>query len=87
MDAMSRLTFYVRANWDAQAKVWVSESNIDGLHIETATLDEFEAVMNDTAAELVVQKPIPKADFARRPMSELVPTIFWERPAQQPVIV
>jgi hypothetical protein len=82
METMSRLTFYVRAKWDAEAKVWISESNILGLNIETTTLDEFEAVMNDVAAELVFENHIAKSDFSRRPLN--VPTIIWERPLAQP---
>ena len=44
----------VRAVWDAQAEVFYSESDIEGLHIEAATLDEFEAIMLDVAPELIM---------------------------------
>lgn len=46
-------TFYVRAVWDEEAQVFYSESDISGLHIEAATLDEFEAVMSEFAEELI----------------------------------
>lgn len=46
--------FTVEAIWDDEAKVFYSESDISGLHIETKTLEEFEEVMNDVAAELIV---------------------------------
>ena len=41
---MDKRTFVVSSIWDAEAKVYYSESEIVGLHIEAATLDEFEAV-------------------------------------------
>ncbi len=41
-----RKTFHVEALWDAEAKVWVSRSDVPGLVIETATLAEFEALMH-----------------------------------------
>ena len=46
--------FTVRAVWDAENCIFVSESNIKGLHIETETIEEFEEVMNDIAGELFV---------------------------------
>jgi len=46
--------FRVKAVWDAQAEVFYSESDIEGLHIEAATLDEFEAIMLDVAPELIM---------------------------------
>lgn len=46
-------TFYVRAVWDEEARVFYSESDISGLHIEAQTIEEFEAVMNEYAPELV----------------------------------
>ena len=47
-------TFRVKAVWDAQAEVFYSESDIEGLHIEAATLDEFEAILLDVAPELIM---------------------------------
>lgn len=44
----------VKAVWDAEAEVFYSESDIEGLHIEAATLDEFEAIMLDAAPELIM---------------------------------
>ena len=55
-------TFRVKAVWDAEAEVFYSQSDIEGLHIEAATLrlgsgqalDEFEAIMLDAAPELIM---------------------------------
>ena len=47
-------TFRVKAVWDAEAEVFYSQSDIEGLHIEAATLDEFEAIMLDVGPELIM---------------------------------
>ncbi|MGZ8362815.1 MAG: DUF1902 domain-containing protein [Caulobacteraceae bacterium] len=49
------LSYYVEAIWDPEHKVWCSESNIPGLVIETATLDEFEALVRHFAPELLAE--------------------------------
>ncbi|CAL1692123.1 hypothetical protein MMB232_02279 [Brevundimonas subvibrioides] len=48
-------SFYVKAIWDAEAAVWTSESNIQGLVLETATLAEFEAMARHFAPELLAE--------------------------------
>jgi hypothetical protein len=60
---------------------YYSESDIDGLAIETDTLDEFEEVMNDVAAELVFANHISHEDIAAIPLKDLLPTIIWQRPS------
>ena len=77
---MIKRSFYVRAVWGPEVKRHYSESDIWGLHIETDTIEEFEEVMNDVAAELIVANHISPADLANTPIQELVPTIVWERP-------
>jgi hypothetical protein len=47
-------TYFVRAVWDKEAGVFVSESDIIGLHIEAETVDEFEATMRDVATDLLI---------------------------------
>lgn len=37
----NKFRFYVRPVWDEEAKVYYSESNIFGLHIEGETEEEF----------------------------------------------
>jgi hypothetical protein len=46
-------SFFVRAIWDDEAKVFYSESDIDGLHIEAPTMDVFEEVVLDVAADVI----------------------------------
>jgi hypothetical protein len=46
--------FFVKAVWDPEAKVFYSQSDIVGLHIEADTIDEFEDIIFDTAIDLIV---------------------------------
>lgn len=48
-------SFYVKAIWDPEAGVWYSESNIQGLTLETATLAEFESLAKHFAPELLAE--------------------------------
>lgn len=73
-------SFYVRALWDDDVKRWYSESDIQGLHIETDTLDEFEEVMKDVAVDLIFANHISPEEVASTPIEELIPTILWQRP-------
>jgi hypothetical protein len=50
---MSNPTFFVRASWDAQAEVWVSETDIPGLVIEADSLAEFEQLIFALAPDLL----------------------------------
>lgn len=45
--------FTVKAVWDAENRIFVSESNIKGLHIETETIEEFGEVINDIAGDML----------------------------------
>ena len=76
--------FYVKAIWDEEAKVWYSESDILGLHIETKTIPEFEDVMNEFAAELIVGNHMTSEEIAGTSIKDLLPTIVWQRPTEIP---
>jgi hypothetical protein len=73
--------FSVTAVWDEEAKVFYSESDITGLHIEAATLDEFERTMHDLAPAMIVENHVTKADIAAKPLIDLIPSIIFNRPA------
>ncbi len=77
---MVRRSFSVKVVWDAEAGVWVSESDIIGLHIEAQTVDEFEALMMEVAPELIVANHMSEAELADTPLKDLVPAIVWQRP-------
>lgn len=48
-------SYYVAATWDAEAGVWISESNIPGLHVEAENLGEFEALVMALAPEMLAE--------------------------------
>lgn len=78
-----RRTYTVKAVWDDNAKVWAAESDIDGLHIEAATMEEFEAVLQDVAAELVAANHVTDADLDRFSARDLIPAIVFVKPEPQ----
>jgi hypothetical protein len=77
---MVKRMFNVTAHWDEEAKVFYSDSDIIGLHIEAATIDEFESVMMDVAPGLVIANHVTKAELASAAPEDLIPTILWQRP-------
>lgn len=78
---MPKRMYSVAAHWDDKAKVFYSESDIIGLHIEASTLDEFEAVMMDVAPGLVMANHVSKAELATTAPEDLIPAILWQRPS------
>lgn len=46
-------TYHVRAIWDADASVWISETDIPGLVIEADTLSEFEFLLESLGPEML----------------------------------
>ncbi|MCA6247668.1 MAG: DUF1902 domain-containing protein [Phenylobacterium sp.] len=46
-------SYYVKASWDPEASVWISETDIPGMVIEADTLAEFEAAMVELAPEML----------------------------------
>lgn len=77
---MKTLEFYVKAVWDADAGVYYSESDIIGLHVEAASLEEFEAAAAELGPQLIVENHISKRDLAQRSLSELIPWIKFRAP-------
>jgi len=77
---MSQRAFHVKAVWDADAKVFYTESDIVGLHVEAQTVEEFEAIVMDVAPELIVANHMTAGDLASKPLRDLVPAIVFEKP-------
>lgn len=75
---MAHQSFYIRAIWDDEAKVFISESDISGLHIEAEKLEEFEKVLDDIALELIIANHIEPEVIANRPPKDWVPTIKFD---------
>lgn len=82
---MANLSFFIRACWDDEAKVFYSESDIKGLHIEAATIEEFEEIMHDVAAELIISNHVTPEAISSTPFKDLIPSIFWNRPDPETV--
>lgn len=77
---MPKRMFNVTAHWDPVAKVFYSESDIIGLHVEARTIEEFEEVMIDVAPGLVMANHVSKADLDTMAPEDLIPAILWQRP-------
>lgn len=52
---MNDSAFHVAAEWDAEAGVWTSSSNIPGLVVEAASLTEFMDLVSVLAPELLAE--------------------------------
>lgn len=83
---MTKRTFKVTAHWDEEAKVFYSESDIEGLHIEAATVEEFEEILMELGPELALNNHLLKSDAAQATLAELVPAILWQKPQNTPTI-
>ena len=62
---MSQQTFKVSAFWDEEAGVYCSDSNIDGLHAEAKTLDEFWDIVQEYALDLIIANHIKPQNLLR----------------------
>ena len=76
---MSNRIFVVKAIWDDETQVFYSESDIIGLHIEAETLEEFGRIMHENAFDLILANHIQPQELVKKEISELIPTIFWEK--------
>ena len=76
-------TFSVKAIWDNEAQVFYAQSDIEGLHIEAASLDEFEEIMLDAAPELIMANHRSASEIAEHSLKDLIPAILWERSATE----
>lgn len=74
--------FTVTPLWDDEASVWVSESDIIGLHIEADTLKAFEALVMDFAPEMIVENHWGAAALASVPLRDIVPIVRINAPGK-----
>lgn len=75
------MRFYVKALWDDEAEVFYSESDIVGLHIEAATIDDFVSTMEELAPQMVVENHVTKQDFAKKSLLEMMSSIIFQPPS------
>ena len=71
--------FPVKAVWDGEAQVFYTQSDIEGLHIEATSLDEFEEIMLAAAPELIMANHRTSSEISEHPLKDLVPAILWQR--------
>lgn len=74
---MARRSFNITAIWDPNARVWYAESDIEGLHVEGETLEEFEAAAKEFAAELIVENHYRDVEISQERLADLIPHIFF----------
>ncbi|HVX72585.1 MAG TPA: hypothetical protein VHB19_07245 [Devosia sp.] len=72
--------YYVRPVWDDEAKTFYTDSDIWGLHIETPSLEEFEALVFELGPEMIMANHLTAAEAASTPLLQLVPTIVFKAP-------
>lgn len=77
-------TFYVKALWDDEAKVWYSETDIVGLFIETKTISEFEDIMPELARDMIIANHNVDPEFSQRSPQDLFATVTWIPPSRIP---
>ena len=81
-------SFTVSAIWDDEAQVYICESDIVGLHLEAATIDEFIEEMRRLAPEMIMENHVSLsgADLTRTSLADLIPSIIFNAPVQKPVV-
>ena len=67
--------YVVTAVWDPEARVFYSKSDIEGLHIEAGTMEEFESLTVELAPELIIENHFKTAEISEAPFKELIPSI------------
>ena len=68
-------SFSVKAIWDKEDELWLSESDIKGLHIEAKTLEEFYDLVNEFASELIVTNHYSDVEMVGKTMRDMIPAI------------
>ncbi len=59
----------MQAIWDEVAEVFYSKCDIDGLHIEAESIEEFCDSMLDLAPELIMANHVSSHDLVSRPIA------------------
>jgi len=68
-------SFTVKAIWDEADGLWLSDSDIKGLHIEAKTLEEFYDLVNEFASELIVTNHYSDVEMVGKTMRDMIPTV------------
>lgn len=75
--------FWVKAIWDSESNVFVSESNIVGLHIEASTLSEFQDEMFIIAPELIMDNHADEIQDGEVPITTEAQWAYGKEPVQR----
>ena len=70
-----RRMYSVTAVWDDEAQVFYCESDIEGLHVEAGSLEEFQRLIAEHAPELIIANHLQARDIARMSLVDLIPAI------------
>ncbi len=76
---MNKRVFRIQAIWDAEAGVFYSEGDIKGLHIEAADMEEFEAILMDTAPDLIAANHMDMSKIKTPSVKDLMSTIVLNK--------
>lgn len=73
-------SYFVKVRWDEDAQVFWSDSDIKGLHIEAATLEELEELVGELAPDLIVENHLQRDELATTPLKDLIPSVVLRTP-------
>ncbi len=73
-------TFFVTACWDEDAEVFWSESDINGLHIEAATFEEFQSLVEELAPDLIFENHLRHEELGATRLKDLIPSVVLRAP-------
>lgn len=73
-------SYYVKALWDDEARVFWSESDIKGLHIEAGTLEEFENLVGELAPDLIFDNHLRQDELGATALKDLIPSVVVRAP-------
>jgi len=82
---MAKRTFVVTAIWDEEAGVFYSQSDIDGFHIEAATIEEFEALLMEIGPEMALANHLLPGADPHVSLVDLIPAILWQKPQKMAI--
>ena len=76
-------SFSVQAIWDEEEQIWFCESDIIGLHVEAASLEEFYDLVNEFASDLIVSNHYSESDLSGTSLRDLIPSVVITQKADQ----
>ena len=73
-------SYYVKALWDDEARVFWSESDIKGLHIEAGTVPDFEHLVGELAPDLIFDNHLRQGELGATALKDLIPSVVVRTP-------